>query len=43
MAAWKPGPGWPSQGQLTYVAALVTIVGALVLVVSTLRGREPWR
>lgn len=43
MAAWTPGAGWPSQGQLTYLAALVTIVGALVIVTRTLRGRDPWR
>jgi hypothetical protein len=42
--AWKPGAGWPSQAQLTYIAALVTIVGAALIAFRTLRaGGGGWR
>lgn len=27
--SWKPGRSWPSQAQITYLAALITVVGAL--------------
>jgi len=37
--AWKPGPGWPSSDQLTYIASLVTIAAAGAIL---LRSR-PWR
>lgn len=40
MSAWKPGPGWPSQAQLQYLAALVTVAAALVVVARWYRNRR---
>jgi len=37
--SWRPGKGWPSQATLTYLAALVTVVGGVFIMLKGTRGQ----
>lgn len=41
-SSWRPGRGWPSQAQLTYLAALVTVVGGALIALRAGAGRQQW-
>lgn len=38
---WRPGKAWPTQAQVTYLAALITVTGAVVVLLRWLaNGRR---